>query len=320
MAVAVGTTDLNIRFVATAAKGGDDGENGYSLENSKALVGSALSSLPTFGSGASARHSGTITVLPGSYSEDNPLEFNEDLKIIGFGPDANTGTVIKPSNADHLFAPTASFTDWAHNCSMENLRLDGTVLGTDNYDLLRLYRGGFNCQFVNVNFNQAPRYGLVCINNAVNVYCYNITAGGADGGAIYLYVANGANLFNFGCWGIQFDNCQDTPVLIESNSSGDGNNIIFSGVETETNGTDHDKVFVLRPTGGTNGVQVSIDGASCWSQTSGRTAVVYEESGSGAHFGVNLANIRGSGYTKAYQSAKAGTSSTNNHIGAWTRF
>lgn len=62
-----------VRFVKTAANGGDNAEDGYDLHIAKASIQNAYNSLPSTG--------GTVVVLPGVYDESSGLTITKDKPL-----------------------------------------------------------------------------------------------------------------------------------------------------------------------------------------------------------------------------------------------
>lgn len=227
--------DVGIRYVA---KHGNDSWDGLDWGTPKLTVAAAVKSLPLSYPGTGvARHTGKVMIGTGLFVEtDLPIECNTGLTFegMGTGPGEGEGTTIKQGAADHLFARTPDFTDWEHHLLWNNLQLKGDP---DNfpgdYDLVRLEKAGFNTEFRRVFFHNASRYGLRVVNTATNCYLYNCSGADCREALFRFEIEASSNLFNFGSWGLQFDNCGRYPIQIVSHADGGANKLFFDGVECE---------------------------------------------------------------------------------------
>jgi hypothetical protein len=312
-----GTDWVGSGAVRYVAKHGSDSNDGKSWLTPKLTVAAAHTSLPTRTSENSTYHMGTIFVGPGEFRETAcPIRIDAVMRIIGSGSQSplQGGTRIMLENGvnQHLFAPNDSFTGWSHSVVFSDIQLHGNKANNSgSYDCLRLYRGGFNCALYNVGVYDAPRYGLSLVENAVNVYVYNIAAANCETAAIHLYLRPDANLCNFAIYGAQIDNCGPVaPVQIVSDADGGANRIMIYGMETEAFSTaQHASVIRYTPQSGSNGATILADGVCSFRSGGGGTAVINEAAGTGTSGRFLLRGITGSGYAQAFQSDKQGAGS-----------
>jgi hypothetical protein len=308
-----------VRYVKTT---GSDTNDGLTWATAMASVAAAVDDLPTIGTGGQARKAGTVEVGSGEFVEtDTPIPVNAELMILGRGNQARvggtiaSGTRITLGASTHLFAPDATFTDFAHNVVFANLTLDGaSVVGS--FDLLRLFRPGFSTALYNVGFVNAPRTGLWTINNAVDLYLYNCTAASCTGPGLRFNFEQTANTANIGIFGAQIDNCGDNTdgaILIDDAADGATNNILIFGVKFEgVTNTVHDKCIVHRQNGGTNPTFYTVAGVTAFRTPGSATAIFFEEAGAGSGSRGVFFNIHGDGYTRAL--GGEGLNSANQHV------
>ena len=319
--------DVGIRYVAV---GGDDSNDGLSWVTAKASIVTAVqSSLPATGTGKHFRHTGKVKLGVGYFDETESIEFNAGLTVEGIGThrghfsgDPGGASVIRRNHDGPIFAPTPEVT-WGHGLILRDLQLDGNQA---NYpavaDLVHLRLGGFNTAFYNVFFAHASGFGLYIEGVAANCYLYNCTGAGCSEGWLKLDLANTSNLCNLGIFGAQVDDCGPAVIHIEDRSSGDTNNVMVYGLETESTADSHDYIIRVDTLSGHGPTYVTADGISAWRQDGNGIAVCARTGPGGGGPRWAMRNIHGSGYGRAFLDTELDIGSVGtkpNHItqAAW---
>lgn len=326
-----GVWDTGVAEVRHVRLTGDDANDGRTPSTAKRTVAAAVMALPEQNPYAGNRHhAGHVVVGPGEYVETaTPIELNRAIRISGVAATASSAagspgaTRVKLADGrnTHLFAPSADFTDYAHHVILEDLTLDGNNAGqtATDIDVVRVRKGGFSCQFSRVNIANGARHGLVLVDNAITVYCYDVTTAdnGLDG--IHLDLTGTQNTCNLGIFGYQADNNGRSALHVRSGSDGDGNAVLVMGMKTEAweGRSTHPQAVLLSPVGGANAPAVAVVGLSTWrspANTAVATAAVHEVAGPGPTVPVTIVASPDSGYPAGYSSAKTGATSGANRI------
>jgi hypothetical protein len=148
-AAGAGGAGAAVRYVKTAADGGDDNNDGLDWITAKATIGGAVTSLTAVGSGGQVRNAGTIYVGEGTFTEGN-VDIRSDIHILGQGtgqisPQTATHIKLADETNDHFFSPGAAFTDSAHHFQIENCLLDGNKANQSGTNVV----SGVNITFAN---------------------------------------------------------------------------------------------------------------------------------------------------------------------------
>ncbi len=306
-------TDLKTRYVTTDGNNSDDG---LTWETAFLTIEAAIADLPTVGSGGTLRHTGIIRIGPGLFTENNPLEVNEDIWFIGNGSGnfADQGTEIRGSNNAHLFAPTGAFTDFAHNVLIKNLRLSGDGI-TGNFDLLRIRKGGFECIVASVFFRQAPRHGLYILANAVTMAVRDCVWATITGDAIYFELFGA--IPNLEILRSQADGVGGFFLNIEHNTLAGGAIIQVNGLKIESTTDGHiQRIVNFKPktAAGGNPPHIEVANITAAQNGDGGIAVCYEENEAGVPANWTLRHLYGQSYQYAFFSAKTGQTSQSNDL------
>jgi len=272
-----------LRFVS---KNGSTNNDGLTLDRAKPTVKAALASLPAPG-GFTTGH---IMIAEGKFDEDNPLTVSRTCVVEGLNSALGgftNGTIIRRLNAGNLFQPSTSFTDWAHNLSFKNLRLEGNSTGVADSTgaLLAIEKPGFGCELVNIQFNDSAGLGLHIRQGANSLHCRNIGASGCDAGGVFLEsVGTGAFGFEVEMNTVQIDNCGALPFKITMSGAAAGNfrsTINLSNVEFETSSTgDHRTLLQLDNSGSDPKPLITVNGLHVIDGSNGSGKKVIAESGS----------------------------------------
>ena len=306
-------TEVHQRFVSMD---GNDNNDGVSWDTAKKTIEAAVLSLPMGGGRpGNMRHAGNIDIAAGTYVTSQTIECNEDIRFRGAGASIR-GTLVKLGHSGHCFAPTDDFTDYAHGVQFENLAIEGwhwneaqTITGP--YDLIRLYRPGFQTVLRNVRLDRAPRHGIFIIRAAVNFHAYNVTGNRCVESFLTFNVSPSGNVNTVSLFGCQVDNCGQYPIRIIDAANGRGVFSVYS-LKTETSVAGlHESVIAHDPIGGSNGMDILVDGLFAWSRQGGNPSVLRELTGSGSPGWWNWRNVIADGYDNTFQSDKTGVSHEN---------
>jgi len=304
------------------AKHGNDSNDGKSWITPKLTVAAAVSALPLLAVGTgSERRAGIVYVGSGEFVETAcPIYINEDIRIIGV---ATNETTIKLGNGvnNHLLSYSPAFDGtsgaWSHHYSIRDVTLHGNRENNSGaWDVLRVYNGGFNCSLFRVFIRNACRYGMYMRRNAVNMYLYDCTFTNCTTHAIYLDLTNGANLCNFGAYGLQIDNCgAEAAIHVVSDTGGSQNIVHINGAEFEAfDDIQHNAVIKYTPMGGANGVYFSLQNINAYRNNTNGQYLIHEAAGAGAPGRWVIQNCVGR-YTTGFWSDKVGEGNLSR---AWT--
>jgi len=306
-----------LQFVS---ENGSDAADGLTWANAVRTIDQAFTNLPSRGAANAAHKYGTIYMGAGEFETAGDLPLRADIHIIGMGINnyegqGGTNLMLADGANAHMF-DYGAYDDWAHNVLLQDLTLDGnSANNTGSYDLLRLYRGGFNCRLRSVFFKDALRYGLYIGGTAVDLYGYDLSFVDCAGAAIYFSHTSAAPVMAF--YGLQIDRCGQYPVYIDSSTSlVSSGHISFYDIEFEAyNAADHDACIYFS-SAHTGALRTYISVCHCYAYHSvgGENAVIYEASNNQAASWY-IRNVRGSGYTYAFDSAETGETNLSNAQG-----
>lgn len=301
--------------VQYVSKSGDDSADGHTWANAVATIDQAFTNLPTRGSGSNAHAYGTIYMGSGSFETAGSLPLRANVHIYGTGCQNSTdqgGTeiVLADGAEAHMF-DYGSFDDWAHNVLLQDLTLNGNKANqSGTFDLLRLYRPGFNCRLRSVYFKQSSQYGIYLAKDAVNFYTFDCTGSGCDDS--FLYFNHEQSTASIGMYGTQIDNCGTRAIQVISSLGAVSQptaghmSIIDLEFETTTAGLHDSVIYAECTTSSYTRMFFNIQNVTGFGPGGSPTAIIHEGSGSDyATFAIR--NVRASGgYPVGFQSDETG--------------
>lgn len=311
---------------------GSDRNDGLTQGSAKKTVAAAVRSLPEEEAGAKATKAGDVYIGTGLFVEhDTPIECSSNIRFHGAGVGVgipggeSTGTTIKlgDNRRTHLFAPRATFDDWAHGVTFERMTLHGNREKNDgDFDLIRLKRPGFNTALRDVFLHDASRTGVHVEEAASNFYMFNVTGAGCKKHFFRYEGFETTNNVSIVMFGIQIDCCGRHPIQIDNHADGWGHFAIY-GLEAEaTKSEEHQSIIRYNPIEGANGLALTFDNIMSWKAREAvqpDDAIILVEDGSGSGPLTTYRNVVGDGYEWVYRDLKVGINSKRGELAKFGR-